>query len=188
MSEKFSSFSDLYDSGFLDLADNPEQEELPPTEKMSPRPDKVFAREVIASNPELATKINQALESLADNRKSLPFVHVTPTTIVDETGNPIGSTQNVESITNSGLRKMDTNVGAFILPGQIYPVNDPAKFIGQPDTFIRQYVSLLKHYSHHGRRLNHPGQTYAAKHPTTAAMILINGSISNFLEIITQDN
>lgn len=184
MSEKrsFSTFQDWYEHN-ADRLSSDEPADLTVTtvdrKKLSQKPEDIFVREVIGTDPELPKVIREVMAKLIEAGLSLPFLHVTPDKLVDANGAVVDSTDNVVSITTDGLQKMHTNVGGFITPADA-SINNPAHFVDNPELFVKDTVKMLKHYAHHGTRLNH--SSHNTYHPDAVkglpAIILINGSLT----------
>lgn len=147
-------------------------------EKLSQKPEFIFAREVLSIDPELPTVISEVMQRLIASGKRLPFIHFTPNQIIDAEGRISGTSTNVDLITTGGMKAMHTNVGGFVSPKDPL-VNSPETFVDNPELFVKDCVGILRHYSHHGARLNHashnPVHGQAAR--ATPAAILIDGSL-----------
>lgn len=184
MSEKrsFSTFQDWYEHNADQInLDGPVD---PPAatvdrKRLSQKSEDIFAREVIATDPELSQAIQEVMTKLMEADLSLPFLHITPHKLVDASGTIVDSTDNVASITADGLQKMHTNVGGFISSAN-ESINNPAHFVDNPELFVKDTVKMLKHYAHHGTRLNH--SSHNTYHPDAVrgipAVVLIDGSLS----------
>jgi hypothetical protein len=172
---RFSSFSEAFNSGLIELTDDEKESTEPSENKLSQKPDRIFARKVLDQITELPAIINENLQLLADNKISLPFLHFTNDIIIDEDGVE-QTTGNVASILENGFRAMDSNVGGFTLPDNS-KVNSPEAFIGNPELFVKSLVDIFKHYRHHGSRLNHPNSPSGKVTGTKSALILISGKV-----------
>ncbi|GHU07316.1 hypothetical protein FACS189431_1670 [Alphaproteobacteria bacterium] len=173
----FSSFEDLYNSGKIEFPNQSLGIE-PKPEKLSQKPEDIFVGEIISQDSEIIASIKNTLENLAEHNIALPFVHFTPDELVGTDGGVVGKTDNLEDITQNGLKKMHTNVAGFTSP-ESRLVNDPAIFVEKPEYFIKDYLRMIKHYRHHGARLNH--STNNPDHPDAVsgvpAIVLIKGNL-----------
>ncbi|MDR0397798.1 MAG: hypothetical protein LBH36_01275 [Candidatus Nomurabacteria bacterium] len=145
-------------------------------QKTSQKPDRIFAREILAQSSELPQMVQDTLTGLVESDEQLPFLHFTNDEIVSPDGT-IQKTDNVENILRNGFRPMDSNVGGFSLSGGELP-NNPANYLDNPELFVRKLVAIFNHYKHHGSRSNHPGSNGANNQASSkAALILINGKV-----------
>ncbi len=146
MSKKasFSSFEEWYSRAAPELNTTPDSV-TGDVKKLSQKSEDIFAREVLSIDPELATVITAVMQRLVVNGQQLPFIHITPHALLDKEGNVVGNTGNVDGIVHSGLRKMHTNVAGFVIPGNTH-VGNPENFIDDPTLFIKDCVTIVKHY------------------------------------------
>lgn len=124
------------------------------SERLSKKPLDVFVRRVFELNPESKSATFNMLEAYGAQNKKLPFLHITPNIVEYESGECV-STGNVDSIKSSGFLPGDSNVGGFVAVGEHYNSVGNAESFKTPEAFLKSYIVLLRHYLHHGYRLNH---------------------------------
>lgn len=154
----------------------PEEPDSVPHEKRSGKEIDIFCRELLARNPELERKIISQMGNLGMQDAPMPIIHITGKAI--KRGNEMVSTGFVENIEGKGLRKRDTNVGAFIKRGKEVSIAKPDFFEKNPGEFIKSLRLFLQKYLHHGIRTNKQalGELRDSER-AVPAMIFIEGDV-----------
>lgn len=114
------------------------------TEKVKSNP----YREMLIENPELRVTIEEVFKKL----EKVPAIHITSSALKIE--DTVITSGFMESIQDKGFREKDTNVGIFMKRDGTRQALLPIEIVKEPEIFLRELETLIRHYYHHGIRTN----------------------------------
>jgi len=124
----------------------------PEKKKKSIKEINIFCEKVIEENPKLKEKLTETMKQMSEKNIEMPLIHITSKGIKTETKTIV--LDFIANIEKYGLRKRDTNVGAFINRYEQDRLAKPDDYISKPEEFIKSIRLFLEEYGYHGRRTN----------------------------------
>ena len=96
--------------------------------------------------------LRETIEKVFEQSQTIPAVHITSEFFI--TQNDKVNSGFIENILKNGFRSKDTNIGIFMKREGTRQPAVPVDYVNQPEKFLRELETLIRHYYHHGVRTN----------------------------------